>query len=196
MRRNVHARCEPAFCYGAHSPNPPRPLRATHLQAMNDKDRYWDCLDLAMEASNGGRTDEALAWLDEALKARPGGAEANNCRGEILWDEGRAEEALYQFELAMKADPNFLTAHLNLGAGDGDPLAIDDLPHQLAGGSHGERKLGLFVFAAPQRLVLAVGPALGACPHPPVAAGVDFQPEAAQGIRGHADGLAAAWTGE
>ena len=34
----------------------------------NDKDRYWDCLDQAMEASHGGRTDEALAWLDEALK--------------------------------------------------------------------------------------------------------------------------------
>ncbi|MGI9431668.1 MAG: metallopeptidase family protein [Myxococcota bacterium] len=80
---------------------------------MNDKDRYWDCLDLAMEASHGGRTDEALAWLDEALKARPGGAEAHNGRGEILWDEGRAEEALHQFELAMQADANFLTAHLN-----------------------------------------------------------------------------------
>ncbi len=80
---------------------------------MNDKDRYWDCLDLAMEASHGGRTDEALAWLDEALKARPGGAEAHNGRGEILWDDGRAEEALYQFERAMEADSNFLTAHLN-----------------------------------------------------------------------------------
>ena len=36
----------------------------------NDKDRYWDCLDQAMEASHGGRTEEALAWLEEALKAR------------------------------------------------------------------------------------------------------------------------------
>ena len=103
----------PGFCYGGSSPNPPRPLRATHLRTMNDKDRYWDCLDLAMEASHGGRTDEALAWLDEALKARPGGAEAHNGRGEILWDEGRAEEALAQFERAVGADPKFLTAHLN-----------------------------------------------------------------------------------
>ena len=80
---------------------------------MNDKDRYWDCLDLAMEASHGGRTDEALAWLDEALKARPNGAEAHNGRGEILWDDGCAEEALHQFELAMEADPKFVTAYLN-----------------------------------------------------------------------------------
>ena len=63
----------------------------------NDKDRYWDCLDQAMEASHGGRIDEALAWLDEALKAHPAGAEAHNGRGEILWDEGRLDEALYEF---------------------------------------------------------------------------------------------------
>ncbi|MDJ0868260.1 MAG: tetratricopeptide repeat protein [Myxococcota bacterium] len=80
---------------------------------MNDKDRYWDCLDQAMEASHGGRTDEALAWLDEALKAHPDGAEAHNGRGEILWDEGKVDEALGEFELAAKADPKFVAAHLN-----------------------------------------------------------------------------------
>ncbi len=80
---------------------------------MNDKDRYWDCLDQAMEASHGGRTEEALAWLDEALKANPDGAEAHNGRGEILWDEGRVDEALAEFETSGKADPKFVTAHLN-----------------------------------------------------------------------------------
>jgi predicted Zn-dependent protease with MMP-like domain/Flp pilus assembly protein TadD len=79
----------------------------------NDKDRYWDCLDQAMEASHGGRVDEALAWLDEALKAHPAGAEAHNGRGEILWDEGRVDEALYEFERAIDADPKFSAAHLN-----------------------------------------------------------------------------------
>jgi predicted Zn-dependent protease with MMP-like domain/Flp pilus assembly protein TadD len=78
-----------------------------------DKDRYWDCLDQAMEASYGGRTEEALAWLDEALKAQPGGAEAHNGRGEILWDDGAVDEALYEFELATAADPKFAVAHLN-----------------------------------------------------------------------------------
>ena len=80
---------------------------------MRDKDRYWDCLDQAMEASHGGRTEEALAWLDEALKAHPNGAEAHNGRGEILWDAGRIDEALYELELATMADPKFMTAHLN-----------------------------------------------------------------------------------
>lgn len=83
------------------------------MTGMKNKDRYWDCLDQAMDASHGGRTEEALAWLDEALKAVPDGAEAHNGRGEILWDESRIDEAVYEFELAALADPKFVSAHLN-----------------------------------------------------------------------------------
>ena len=75
-----------------------------------------------MEASHGGRTDEALAWLDEALRAHPEGAEAHNGRGEILWDDLRIEEALHEFERAIVADPKFITAHLNRAE-----LMIEDL---------------------------------------------------------------------
>ncbi|MCH2169481.1 metallopeptidase family protein [Myxococcota bacterium] len=82
-------------------------------RVMKSNDRYWDCLDQAMEASHGGRTEEALAWLDEALRAHPEGAEAHNGRGEILWDDGRVEEALHEFERSLGADPKFVTAHLN-----------------------------------------------------------------------------------
>ena len=78
-----------------------------------DKDRYWDCLDQAMEASHSGRIEEALAWLEEALRVHPGGAEAHNGRGEILWDEGRVEEALFEFESASTTDPKFTAAYLN-----------------------------------------------------------------------------------
>jgi predicted Zn-dependent protease with MMP-like domain len=88
----------------------------------NNKDRYWDCLDQAMEASHGGRTDEALAWLDEALAAHPEGAEAHNGRGEILWDEGRIDEALHEFERSLEADSKFITAYLNRAE-----LLVEDL---------------------------------------------------------------------
>jgi tetratricopeptide (TPR) repeat protein len=80
---------------------------------MLDRDRYWDCLDQAMEASSNGQTDEALAWLEEALRANPSGAEAHNSRGEILWDNNRAEEALDEFERAIEADGEYQPAHLN-----------------------------------------------------------------------------------
>jgi predicted Zn-dependent protease with MMP-like domain/Flp pilus assembly protein TadD len=89
---------------------------------MKNNDRYWDCLDQAMEASHGGRTDEALAWLDEALRAHPDGAEAHNGRGEILWDEGKVDEALHEFERAIQADQKFVTAHLNRAE-----LMVEDL---------------------------------------------------------------------
>ncbi len=80
---------------------------------MQDPDRYWDCLDQAVEASGGGRVEEALEWLDEALRANPQGAEAHNGRGEIFWDNGRCEEALREFDRAVEAAPDFSPARLN-----------------------------------------------------------------------------------
>ena len=80
---------------------------------MLDSDRYWDCLDQAVQASTGGRTDEALAWIDEALKHNPEGAEALNGRGEILWEQGRLEPALREFDRAAEMAPEFFPAQLN-----------------------------------------------------------------------------------
>ena len=80
---------------------------------MHDQDRYSYCLDQAGQASNGGFAEEALAWLEEALTHNPGGAEAHNGRGEILWDAGRFEEALREFGRAAEAQPDFYAAQLN-----------------------------------------------------------------------------------
>jgi len=80
---------------------------------LPDQDRYWDCVDQAHQASLGGRREEALAWLDEALRLNPLGAEAYSSRGEILWDHGHHDEALRAFERAAEADPSFLAAQLN-----------------------------------------------------------------------------------
>jgi predicted Zn-dependent protease with MMP-like domain/cytochrome c-type biogenesis protein CcmH/NrfG len=80
---------------------------------MPDRDRYWDCVDQAHQASLGGRGEEALAWLDEALRLNPLGAEAYSSRGEILWDHGRYDDALRAFERAAESDPGFCAAQLN-----------------------------------------------------------------------------------
>jgi predicted Zn-dependent protease with MMP-like domain/predicted negative regulator of RcsB-dependent stress response len=80
---------------------------------MLDRDRYGYCLDQADQARSGGRVDEALAWLEEALRAKPDGAEAHNRRGDIFWDNGRVEDALREFRRALEMDPGFLDARLN-----------------------------------------------------------------------------------
>lgn len=78
---------------------------------MLDRDRrYRDCLDEAMQAAS---PDEALAWLDEALRVQPEGAEAHNLRGELHWDQGRCEESLRDFLRAAEAQPDFHSAQLN-----------------------------------------------------------------------------------
>ena len=94
---------------------------------MKGEDRYWDCLDQAMEASHGGRTDEALAWLDEALAAHPEGAEAHNGRGEILWDEGRVDEALHEFERSIGADPKSSSRYARSKA-EGEAAVLEEFP--------------------------------------------------------------------
>jgi len=80
---------------------------------MHDQDRYSYCLDQAVQASRGGHAEEALAWLEEALTLNPGGAEAHNGRGEVLWEADRFEEALREFGRAAEAQPDFYAAQLN-----------------------------------------------------------------------------------
>jgi predicted Zn-dependent protease with MMP-like domain/Tfp pilus assembly protein PilF len=81
---------------------------------MLDRERrYQDCLDQARQASSGGRGEEALGWLDEAIRLNPSGAEARNGRGEILWDQGRADEALEEFSRAVELCADFYAGHLN-----------------------------------------------------------------------------------
>ncbi len=77
------------------------------------QDRYEHCLDQAMEARERGAADEALRWVAEAIRANPQGAESHNLRGEILWDEGRFEDALSEFDRAVEVSPDLLPAHLN-----------------------------------------------------------------------------------
>jgi len=83
------------------------------LDRLRDRDRYWDCLDQAVEASHNGDSDEAVAWLEEALAANPEGAEAHNSLGEILWDGNNIDEALHAFQRAVDADPKLVVAYLN-----------------------------------------------------------------------------------
>jgi lipoprotein NlpI len=56
-----------------------------------------------------------LADLDQTLTRKPDFAPAYNLRGETLASLTRYNEAAAQFELALKHDPKFMPARLNLG---------------------------------------------------------------------------------
>ena len=80
---------------------------------MQDQERYAYCLDQAEEARTAGRLEQALRWVDQALRANPQGPEAHARRGIVLWDGGRIEEAIHEFERSVEIEPLFWDAHLD-----------------------------------------------------------------------------------
>ena len=66
-------------------------------------------------SANAGRTDEAIIQFQEALRLKPGYAEAHNNLGNALDAVGRTREAIGQYEEALRLEPNLAEAHYNLG---------------------------------------------------------------------------------
>ncbi len=71
---------------------------------------------LAMLLVNAGRTPEAIAHLEQALRLRPDFPEALNNLGDNLRQLGRPQEAIPYLERAVRLQPNFAEAHSTLGA--------------------------------------------------------------------------------
>ncbi len=62
-----------------------------------------------------GKLDEALDYVQRAIKAKPRLAMAHNLRGIILDRQGQAEEAVSAYELAVRIVPDDLQFNFNLG---------------------------------------------------------------------------------
>ncbi len=80
---------------------------------LDHESSYHRCMQEFDRASSQGRSDEALSWLNQALRYNPQSPEARNHRGELLWDNGNFDEALREFNIAIEADPEHYCAHLN-----------------------------------------------------------------------------------
>jgi len=80
---------------------------------LDHESSYQHCMEEFDRASSKGRSEEALSWLNQALRFNPGSAEARNHRGELLWDSARYDEALSEFNRVIEADPEYYCAHLN-----------------------------------------------------------------------------------
>ncbi len=57
----------------------------------------------------------AIQAYHRAVKIKPNNEISLNRLGEALWKAKRFSEALYQFKSALKVNPKYANAHLNLG---------------------------------------------------------------------------------
>ena len=72
-------------------------------------------LDLGALLEQEGKTNEALAIYDKALRAMPWAAQVHNHLGNLFSSAGRAEEALNHYRAAVQARDDYPDAHYNLG---------------------------------------------------------------------------------
>src|SRR2546427_750187 len=70
---------------------------------------------LASALALQGRTDEAVAHYEEALRINPGHARSHNNLGFILAARGRLDNAIVQYTEAFRKHPDYALAHDNLG---------------------------------------------------------------------------------
>lgn len=71
---------------------------------------------LAQAHVKGGRLNDAIAELDQAVALAPRNAEMANFQGQVLFLAGRMPPAEAAFRKALELDPYLTDAHNNLGA--------------------------------------------------------------------------------
>ena len=70
---------------------------------------------LGLALASTGRTPDAIAQYEAALRLKPDFAEAHNNLGLALASTGRTPDAIAQYEAALRLKPDFAEAHNNLG---------------------------------------------------------------------------------
>jgi tetratricopeptide (TPR) repeat protein len=78
------------------------------------KDNYFAHASLADLLMRGGRVTEAIAHSEEALRIRPGDADAQNNLGLALLQTGDTARAAAHLEKALEIDPGHMNAEVNL----------------------------------------------------------------------------------
>ncbi len=77
---------------------------------------------LGYQSATRGSMEQAVAYWREALRYRPEDAALHNDLGAVLARLGRVQEAIPEFETALKIDPNFEPARRNLAAARGQRM--------------------------------------------------------------------------
>ena len=77
---------------------------------------YYQLIDLASDAMNEGRHEQAIPLLKEALASDPDDPQVHNSLGVALSSAHRTSEALEQFRVAARLSSDYPDAHSNLGS--------------------------------------------------------------------------------
>ena len=77
---------------------------------------YYRLIDLASDAMNAGRHQEAAPLLKQALDATPGDSNVHNSYGSALAATGQLPAALAQYRKAIELSPDYPDAHNNLAS--------------------------------------------------------------------------------
>jgi tetratricopeptide (TPR) repeat protein len=85
----------------------------THTIAVT-KDNYFAHASLADLLMRRGRVNEAIEHSEEALRIRPGDADAQNNLGLALLQTGDTKRAVTHLEKALQIDPGHMNAEVNL----------------------------------------------------------------------------------
>jgi tetratricopeptide (TPR) repeat protein len=73
-----------------------------------------------------GKTEEAIAHYEQALRLKPDYAEALNHLGTVLLQEGKVTDAIRRYEQALRIRPDYAEAHYNLGVALGQTGRIEE----------------------------------------------------------------------
>jgi tetratricopeptide (TPR) repeat protein len=76
---------------------------------------FYRVFDLAWEAAEKGRSEEAIAGWRRALELSPNDARVHMNLGVSLTRAGQPQEAMTHYQKAVELDPDYPEAHLNLG---------------------------------------------------------------------------------
>jgi tetratricopeptide (TPR) repeat protein len=90
-------------------------LGAVMLAGGDEDSAFLHYLESGVRLGRNGHPWEAVAVLKEAVRVRPGAADARSALGSAYNGAGLNDEAIEQFRLAIEMDPELIAAWYNLG---------------------------------------------------------------------------------
>jgi protein O-mannosyl-transferase len=97
-----------------------------HLAAVRIRPEFLYVLNLANAYADAGKTTEAIAQYQQALKLNANSSAAHHNLGVVLQEHGRTQEAAAEFRIALQLQPDYESAEYNLANRLADAGQLDE----------------------------------------------------------------------